>query len=562
MLTKNISSTLGNQSLDNTVQKEAIPAAPRDMSYQAARIALQQAAINVLHQYSGANEAAKKQYENISCSGEAQKIEPAVKETIWKEAVQDYKDEQAYLQWGRIKGSLVPADYSDVGEAKVFVREYGSCIRYCKAMDWLWFDGKRWVGKSDIKVLGLVHEFTERQLAEADQMYQEEKNKKSPDKKRLAAIKTYRNFICKERNNRKPNNCLNQARPESEIKDEELDKDGYLLNTPSGEFDLRNGKMQGHCPEDFITKITPVTPSNVNADIWYKFLNRLTGGDQELQQYLQMVVGMAAIGKVYYEGLIIAVGEGGNGKSTFFNSIKYVLGDYAGMIDPDIFIRKVNINKSAELATLKGERLALAAELDTGKSLDSGMLKRVSSTDVISARELYQNPMDFTPSHTMIMFTNHLPQVDTEDEGTWDRLIIVPFKSRIRNTSGEIKDYASYLIEQCGGAILQWIIDGAAMFYEGGCRIKRPACVQKAVDEYREENDWLGHFLEEKCVMDPAYKMKAGEIYSAYKEYCDEAGETARSVIVFKSAMVRKGYVWKRKGAGRFYYGVKLSNAD
>ena len=293
----------------------------------------------------------------------------------------------------------------------------------------------------------------------------------------------YYNFACKERNTSRQAACLKEAEPGAEIDVSMLDRDGYLLNTPSGVVNLRTGEIRIGRSIDYMTKITSVGPSRVNQDIWYGFLDRLTGGDHELQQYLQLVIGMAAIGKVFYEGLIIAVGEGGNGKSTFFNAIKRILGDYAEMINPDIFIRSSSINKSAEIVTLKGERLALAAELDSGKSLDAGMLKRISSTDMITARALYKDPIQFMPSHTTIMFSNTLPQVESNDDGTWDRLIIVPFYTRFRNTSGEIKDYGSYLIDHCGGAIMQWIIDGAVKFLQADCKISRPACVQKAVDD-------------------------------------------------------------------------------
>lgn len=39
--------------------------------------------------------------------------------------------------------------------------------------------------------------------------------------------------------------------------------------------------------------------------------------DTDLINYVQEIVGMAAIGKVYQEHMIIAYGSGANGKSTF-----------------------------------------------------------------------------------------------------------------------------------------------------------------------------------------------------------------------------------------------------
>jgi putative DNA primase/helicase len=543
-----------SQNLDRIDQIDVTTAAPETMAYQAAQNVLSQAAIDALHQHGGTEGgAAAMQYAAAAGDDKVNCVDPAEKEKIFAEAVEAFEAEHVY----HIKGSLVPADYTDVGEANVLIKEYGHCIRYTKATGWIYYDSKRWAGNY-IKAHGIMQKLTERQLEEARKMRKEEKQKKKPNDKRLSAVEMYYNFAYKERNTSRQAACLKEAEPGAEIDVQELDKDGFLLNTPSGVVNLRTGEIRIGRPWDYMTKITSVGPSRVNQDIWYDFLNRLTGDDRELQQYLQLVIGMAAIGKVFYEGIIIAVGEGGNGKSTFFGAIKRVLGDYATMINPDIFIRS-NINKSAEIVTLKGERLALAAELDTGKSLDAGMLKRVSSTDMITARALYKDPIQFMPSHTTIMFSNTLPEVESNDEGTWDRLIIVPFYTRFRNTSNEIKDYGSYLINNCGGAILQWIIDGAVKFLQADCKISRPTCVEKAIKEYREENDWLGHFIKDRCVVDSSYYQLSSSMYNTYQVYCAESGEKKRSTHDFKKAMERAGFPCVHKRDGNFYVGISCS---
>ena len=78
-----------------------------------------------------------------------------------------------------------------------------------------------------------------------------------------------------------------------------------------------------------------MVPGSENADIFAAFMERVTCGDQELQLYLQEVAGMCAVGKVLRENLIIAYGEGGNGKSTLFNLLAHVLGDYSGRLSAE-----------------------------------------------------------------------------------------------------------------------------------------------------------------------------------------------------------------------------------
>ena len=88
--------------------------------------------------------------------------------------------------------------------------------------------------------------------------------------------------------------------------------------------------------------------------------------DQSLIDYVQQIVGMAAVGRVYLESLIIAYGEGRNGKSTFWNAIARVLGSYSGNMSADTLTVGCKRNVKPELAEAKGKRLIIAAELEEG----------------------------------------------------------------------------------------------------------------------------------------------------------------------------------------------------
>jgi putative DNA primase/helicase len=71
---------------------------------------------------------------------------------------------------------------------------------------------------------------------------------------------------------------------------DQWDQDPWLLNTPNGVVDLRTGKLRGHRVDDYMTKIAAVSPGG-KCPKWMKFLQRITGGDIELQRYLQRVAG-------------------------------------------------------------------------------------------------------------------------------------------------------------------------------------------------------------------------------------------------------------------------------
>ncbi|GHV18443.1 hypothetical protein FACS189425_07220 [Clostridia bacterium] len=135
---------------------------------------------------------------------------------------------------------------------------------------------------------------------------------------------------------------------------EKLDVDPFALNTPVGVYDLRTGRTRLPEKGEYFTKVTAAIPVKGLNDEWESFLLTIAGIDvsakkQDEQKFedalkfinlLQQIAGMALIGRVYSQNLLFALGDGANGKSTFFNSLANVLGTYAGMIDSDIFIEK------------------------------------------------------------------------------------------------------------------------------------------------------------------------------------------------------------------------------
>ena len=151
---------------------------------------------------------------------------------------------------------------------------------------------------------------------------------------------------------------------------------------------------------------------------------------------MQQIVGMAAVGRVYMESLVIAYGEGRNGKSTFWNTIARVLGTYSGNMSADTLTVGCKRNVKPELAEAKGKRLIIAAELEEGMRLNTSVVKQMCSTDEIFAEKKYKDPFSFTPSHTLVLYTNHLPRVGANDPGTWRRLIVIPFHARIEGAGG------------------------------------------------------------------------------------------------------------------------------
>ena len=308
----------------------------------------------------------------------------------------------------------------------------------------------------------------------------------------LIGALTYQKFVMRYRNYKNIVNTINAAKPMVAIDVSELDYDAELLNTPAGTYDLSKG-LDGcapHDPDDLITKITNCAPSDKGMQLWLDTLNLFFCGDAELIDYVQRIVGQAAIGRVHEEHMIIAYGGGANGKSTFWNTIARVLGNYSGKISAEALTMNCKRNVKPEMAELKGKRLIIASELEEGTRLNTGMVKQLCSTDPIQAEKKYKDPFSFDPSHTLVLYTNHLPRVSANDDGTWRRLIVIPFNAKITGKS-DIKNFADHLFSESGEAIMKWIIEGAGKAIESGFHTDKPKVVQDAIDAYREENDWL-----------------------------------------------------------------------
>ena len=189
------------------------------------------------------------------------------------------------------------------------------------------------------------------------------------------------------------------------------------------------------------------------------------------------------------------------------------------------------------------------------------MVKQLCSVDPIEAEKKYKDPFHFDPSHTLVLYTNHLPKVSANDDGTWRRLIVIPFNAKITGKS-DIKNYSDYLFEHAGPAIMKWIIEGAEIAIHKGFKFKEPKVVQDAINAYREDNDWLGQFIEEHCDVDPSYEEKSGELYQCYRSACMASGEYTRSTTDFYSGLEKAGFEKRRRNTGRVVLGLRLKEGQ
>ena len=328
---------------------------------------------------------------------------------------------------------------------------------------------------------------------------------------------------------------------------------------PDGSYDLRTGARKNHDPADLLTKQTSLAPTQEGARIWLEALDVFFQANPELIGYVQRICGLAVIGRVMVEALVIAYGDGRNGKSTFWNTIARVLGTYAGTISADTLTVGVRRNVKPELAEARGKRLLIAAETEEGMRLSTSNVKQLASTDQITAEKKYKDPFAFTPSHTLVLYTNHLPRVGAMDTGIWRRLIVIPFEAKIEGNA-DIKNYADYLYEHAGGAVLAWVMEGARAIHADDYHLDPPRQVIEASNAYRDDNDWFSQFFEDQCETGEGLSERAGDLYQTYRAWAQATSGWARPMIDFNAATEQAGYVRKKNKTGIRVFGLAIKS--
>lgn len=458
-----------------------------------------------------------------------------------------------------------PDDFSDVGNMETFSTLNAGRLLYTDSRGWLCWDGLRWVA-DDHQAHERAVLFSQAMLDDARGRYKTALHAQAEAKAQenmeaveqftamVKAEKAYLDHANRTRAERRIKAILELAKHRCVIDPARLDANPAELNTPTGIVNLVTGEIRPCDRSALCTKVTACAPGTTDAKMWIDFLKIVTEGDGPLMGFLQQVAGAALFGKVYHEGIILAYGGGRNGKSTLFNALAAVLGDYAGTLDISVLTTDRQ-NRGAALATLRGKRLVVAGELEEGKRLSASVLKQISSTDPLTIEEKYRSPETLTPSHTLVLYTNHLPRVGSTDDGTWRRLTVAPFNARI---TGGTPNYAAKLVEEAGPAILAWALQGAKLFAQNGYTFQIPDIVAELTEEYREREDWLSNFLQECCTLEPNARAPAGELYQLYREWAERSGDYVRRDVEFVSALEGRGFSRRVSGGRRFWPGIKI----
>ena len=155
---------------------------------------------------------------------------------------------------------------------------------------------------------------------------------------------------------------------------DQWDADPWLLNTPGGVIDLRTGRARPACPEDYQTKVTAVAPGG-DCPIFRAFLKKITGDKEELELFIQRMLGYALTGATREHALFFLYGTGANGKSVLTSTVAGVLGDYHRTAAIETFTATNQDRHPTDLAGLRGARLVTATETEEGRRWAESKIK-------------------------------------------------------------------------------------------------------------------------------------------------------------------------------------------
>jgi putative DNA primase/helicase len=336
---------------------------------------------------------------------------------------------------------------------------------------------------------------------------------------------------------------------------DEWDADPWLLNTPGGVVDLKTGRMRPHERADRMTKITTATPSG-DCPTWRQFIDEVTGGDKELESYLQRMVGYALTGSTQEHALFFLYGTGANGKSVFVNTLATILGDYATNAPMDTFMETRTDRHPTDMAGLRGARFVAAIETEQGKRWAESKLKNLTGGDKISARFMRQDFFEFFPQFKLFVAGNHKPAIRNIDEAMRRRLHLIPFTITVPPERRDKSLQQKLLAERDG--ILAWAVQGCLDWQRHG-RLSPPQRVVDATEEYFEAEDALGRWLDERCLREPNAKSLTAELFNDWKLWAEAAGEFTGSQKRFADLLLTRGMDKWRNGMGlRGFQGVGL----
>ena len=336
-----------------------------------------------------------------------------------------------------------------------------------------------------------------------------------------------------------------------------FDADANLLGVRNGVLNLSTRTLLDNSPKIRVSKrANTFYLSNAKCAKWLLFLSEIQP-DKAMQRLLQQLAGVMLCGNANLQRLVFFFGQGANGKSTFIELISWLLGDYTQRIATELLMQNTRSSQgpSADLAALKGCRLAFCNEVEEGRWLAEARVKELTGGDTITARVPYaKSAITFRPSFTLVMVGNHRPEIHDTSTGMWRRMLLIPFDTTIPEAKRD-PNLLEKLKEE-GPGILNWALAGYHDYLRHGLRV--PKTVTESTRVYRDEQDIIGEWVREHCNVTTGAVYSKSEMYKAYQNWSKTRGQHPLSLGRFSRRLSDRGY--KQDAGRRNFVGLELND--
>ena len=432
---------------------------------------------------------------------------------------------------------LMLPEFSDEAIASIVSVAVSDRFRYLPELGkWMIYDGARWQEDKTLEIERMVR----KHCVNVARHIMDQADVPESKRQRLATD------VCSVRKLRAVGHLARSQR-QLVTRVSDWDADPWTLNTPSGQVYLCTGEVLEHDPYRYHTRMTRVGPAGKKSPLWEKLLKQWTNGDDALAHYLQRFVGYALTGVIRDHVFLFLYGLGANGKSTFLNALREILGDYCVVAPMETFMQSGGDRHPTELAMLRGARLVIAQEVERRRRWASARIKGLVGGDPVTARLMRQDFFTFEPNCKLILAGNHRPRLDSVDEAMRRRLQLVPFTATIPKNERDPAIPDKLRAEYPG--ILRWAIEGCMKYLDNG--LNAPEVVTAATAEYFSNEDVLGQWVEEAVEQKKENFVRSRDLYTSYRQWASDRGEYVMSEREFVQTMEERGYIRGRESKSR-----------
>jgi P4 family phage/plasmid primase-like protien len=342
------------------------------------------------------------------------------------------------------------------------------------------------------------------------------------------------------------------CRIESYVEDVRWDSNPDILVAENGAVQISTGELLAHNPEHYATTRVPYAyDPHAEPKRWEYFLT--TTLEDDVADFLQEFAGYCLTTDTSHEKAVWLVGQPGGGKSTFLEGLSATLGVRAGVLG----LAEIEKSRFA-LAKLEGKTLVTAAEQPGGFVSCHHILNAIISGEPVQIERKFKDPYDLTPRAKIAWAMNELPRIPAGAEGLFRRVEVIRFpeipeKEREPTLKEDVRGE--------GQGVLNWALEGLRRLRKRG-RFDVPAVIKDATAQFRENNDIPALFVEERCVTGEGRSVKASELYSGYKMWCEQTNHKPKSSTTIAEDWRRLGFEKVKKKTGNFWSGVDLLEHD